>query len=342
MKGPNYKDYYSILGVSRTADEKEIKSAYRKLARKYHPDVNPGDKSAEDRFKEFSEAYEVLSDAHKRSQYDRFGDQWKQASQTEGWPPPQGGNPFGGAQSGGNDFTGFSGGLNDLFESLFGGRADRAQRASDRGEDVEYGLDLTLEECIRGSVKSISLKVENLCPTCGGTGVTRDARGNMSLGGYCKKCHGSGHITAARNIEVNIPAGVKDGQRIRLAGQGAEGAGGHRGDLYLLVRIKSSPGYEREGDDLYMDVMVPFTIAALGGEVSVRLLGGETRVLMVPPGIQSGQKIRIPGQGAPGGSGRKPGDLFARVKVTVPRDISPREHELMHELAKIRGDKVRV
>lgn len=340
MNRPAYKDYYKILGVPKTADEKEIKAAYRKLARKYHPDVNPGDKSAEEKFKEISEAYEVLSDPHKRSQYDRFGEQWKQASQAGfGW---DGASPFGRAgeaQGFEFDFGGF-GGLSDLFESLFGGQKGRTQRAAERGEDVEYGIDLTLEEAMLGATKLLTLKVEDICPRCGGTGFTRDARGNYAMGTVCSECHGAGRIERTRRVEVKVPAGVNEGQRIRLAGEGAAGMTGKRGDLYLLVRMKPHPHFERKGNDLYTDITIPYTVAALGGEAKVPTLTGE-RTLTIPPGVQSGQKIRVAGQGLPALKGGKPGDLYAQVRISVPRDLSPRERDLLRELARIRGDKAR-
>jgi molecular chaperone DnaJ len=332
MNGPRYKDYYAILGVPRTADEKEIKSAYRKLARKYHPDVNPGDKSAEAKFKEISEAYDVLSDPHKRSQYDSFGEQWKAFSQA-------GARPGAGAPNVEFDFGGF-GNLNDLFESLFGGRQGRSERATREGEDVEYGLDVSLEEALRGATKDLTLRIEDLCSRCGGSGALREASGRINLGAVCPQCRGAGRIAATRKVMVKIPAGVTEGRRLRLAGQGAAGAGGKRGDLYLFIRIKPHPDFERQDSDLYVDVAIPFTVAALGGEVAVRTLTGE-RTLLVPPGVQSGQKIRIAGQGLPGANGQKAGDMYARLRITVPKDLSPRERELLKELARIRGDKTR-
>jgi molecular chaperone DnaJ len=333
MRGPNYKDYYAILGVAKTADEKEIKSAYRKLARKYHPDVNPGDKASEAKFKEVSEAYEVLSDAAKRSQYDRFGEQWKSYSQ-------------GGAPSGGFETSGFGGfetgtdGFSDFLESIFGNWRMRSEKTPPQGEDVEFGLDLTLEEAIKGAKKSITLTLEDACAQCGGTGGVRDARGSYSLGQVCPACRGHGRVARSHRVEVTIPPGVNEGRRLRLAGQGAADGRGKRGDLYLHIRVKAHPSFERQGNDLYTDAVIPYTIASLGGEVSLPTLNGP-RTLTIPPGVQSGQKIRVAGEGMPGGGGKKPGDLYARVKVTVPKDLSPRERQLLAELASIRGDKVR-
>ncbi len=341
MNGPDYKDYYKILGVPRTADEKEIKSAYRKLARKYHPDVNPGNKEAENKFKEISEAHEVLSDPKKREQYDRFGEQWKAYSRAgagtqpgAGFQPGQGGFEW--------DFGSVGGNLNDLFETLFGGRQARGGRqANERGEDLEFGIDLTLEEAQRGVTRSLTLRVEDICPRCGGTGAMRDSSGRMNLGSVCPECRGAGRVAKQRTVEVNIPAGVTDAQRIRLAGEGAAGTNGQRGDLYLLVRLKPHPQFERHGRDLYVDVKVPYTVAALGGDAEVPTLSGE-RTLPIPPGVQSGQKMRVAGAGL-GANGRgKPGDLYARLRITVPKDLSDKERDMIRELARMRGDKARV
>lgn len=340
MNGPAYKDYYQILGVPRTADEKEIKSAYRKLARKYHPDVNPGDKSAEEKFKEIQEAYDILGDPAKRAQYDRFGEQWKTYSRATSEPH---------SGFGGYDFRVDLGGagpnLNDLFETLFGGghrdTQTRSRPVQERGEDLEYGIDLTLEEAQNGVTKDLTLRTEDLCTQCGGTGVASNNRGLLGLGLPCAACQGTGRIPRTRRVEVKIPAGVTEGQRIRLAGEGGAGLNGRRGDLYLLVRLKPHPVFRREGNDLLVDVGVPFTVAALGGEVEVPTLNGK-RTLAVPPGIQCGQKLRVAGQGLKGSGSRRTGDLYAVIKVLVPKDLSPRERDLIQELARIRGDKARL
>jgi len=331
VNAPPYKDYYKILGVPRTASDKEIRAAFRRLARKYHPDVNPGDRSAEERFKEISEAHDVLSDPHKRAQYDNFGEQWKRSTQG-GWSQPG---------TGGFDFqTGGLGDLGDLFESLFGGgaRRTRSTRHAARGEDVEFGLDLTLEEAAHGATKSLELKLQDVCQRCGGSGGARTGRGAFDLGGICPDCRGQGRVLQPRRVEVKIPAGVVEGQRIRLAGQGASGPTGARGDLYLVVRVRPHPDFETKGNDLYTDVAIPYTVAALGGEVEVKTLTG-TRTLTVPAGIQSGQRIRVAGQGI--GPAGKRGDLYARVKITVPRDLSPRERSLLMELSRLRGEQVK-
>ncbi len=333
MNGPTYKDYYKILGVDKTADLKEIKSAYRKLARKYHPDVNPGDKSAEEKFKDISEAYEVLSDTKKRSQYDSYGEQWKQYSGASGF----GGS---GAQPGSGVEFDFGANLGDLFESIFSGRRGAASRVPEYGEDIEYGLDLTLEEAVHGATKKLTISVEDVCPKCGGTGAGGGAAPASRTAVVCSQCHGAGRIRRQRSVDVKIPAGVTEGKRIRLKGEGAAGPGGKKGDLYLLVRLKPHPQFERQGHDLYTDVSIPYTVAALGGEAQVKTLSGE-RTLPIPPGVQSGQKMRVSGHGIPAGNSARPGDLYARVRITVPKNPTDEERKLLEELARLHGDKTR-
>lgn len=333
MNAPSYRDYYAILGVPRTADEKEIKAAYKKLARKYHPDLNPGDKSAEEKFKEIGEAHDILGDPEKRAKYDRFGDQWKQVSQA-------GYGPFHpAAQGGAAEFDLGAFGLKDLFESLF---TDRGKTAGSKaaGEDIEFGLNLTLEESLRGCTKTLNLTVEDACTTCGGTGMSRNAKGSFDLGGSCRTCRGAGRIRTTQSVDVTIPPGVRDGQRVRVAGKGSAGTSGARGDLYLLVRLAPHPQFERDGADLTVDVPVPYTVAALGGDVKVPTLNGE-RTLTLPAGVQSGQRVRVAGQGLPGIGGRPAGDLYARIRISVPRDLSRRETELLTELARLRGHSIK-
>jgi len=332
-----YKDYYEILGVQRNADEKEIKAAYRKLARKYHPDVNPGDPTAEERFKEISEAYDVLSDPHKRAQYDSLGDHWRQFAAGGARP---GTNPFGTATS---DFEIHFGGpdLQDLFETILGGRSARTRRHAARGEDIEFGIDVTLDEVMQGTVKEHTVQIEDVCQTCAGTGTVGRRRGPLDLTApICPTCRGRGRVTRSQRLKVRIPAGVEDGRRLCLRGQGAAGPDGTKGDLYLVVRIRPHPDFTLQDRDLYTEVDIPYTVAALGGEVDVRTPTG-TRTLTVPPGVQSGQRIRVSGQGLPNPGGR-PGDLYVRARVTVPKDLNPRERELLGELARLRGDRARV
>ena len=335
MPQPAYKDYYKILGVPKSADSREIKVAYRRLARKYHPDVNPGDDAAEAKFKEISEANEVLSDADKRAKYDRLGDQWKAYSNdgdhSSGWSTGQQGFS-------GGDFQDFSN-LQDMFESFFGGR-QRTERQETRGEDIEFALTLSLEEAINGGERRQGFNLEDLCPACDGTGTAKDPKGRFILKGVCPQCKGKGRTKVAREVTVKIPAGITEGKRLRLSGQGASGVGGHRGDLYLRIVIKPHANFNRLGDDIYADISVPFTVAALGGDAHVDTLGG-LRTINIPAGVQSGQKIRIAGQGAPTSDGKKKGDFYAVVKVTVPKQLTDREREILKEFALGRKDPIR-
>lgn len=301
----NYKDYYAILGVGRDASEKEIKSAYRKLARKHHPDVNPGDKSAEDKFKEVSEAYEVLSDKDKRSRYEQFGQNWEQMGQ------PGAGGPgwdsftfdYGGAAGQGQaDYGGE--GFSDFFQMLFGqqmgghgrGAGGPRRHAAPKGQHIEAEMEVSLEDAFHGVKKS------------------------FSLGG--------------RKMEVTIPKGVKDGQKIRLASQGEEGPAG-RGDLLIKIKVRGHPVYERRDDDLYVDVPVDYVSAALGGEVQVPTLSGRVK-MKVPAGTSGGRVFRLPGQGMPKLKEGGRGNLYAKVRVTIPEVIGEREREILEQVRVLR------
>ena len=378
----DYKDYYKILGVKKEATEKEIKTAYRSLAKKHHPDVNPGSKAAEEKFKEVGEAYEVLSDTEKRTQYDQYGDQWKAASQGGG--PSAGGSSagfdFGGGTPGFNGSGGMgAGGMDDFLSSLFGGgqagggqtggfggfSAGRGGQTSRQPtQDLEFPLEISLEDAFKGVTRTLTVNVPETCgrcagagavtsgracPTCGGSGKVKGGRGMFGntvcpqcsgtgqATQVCPECRGEGSVTRPRKLsDVKIPAGVGDGQRIRLAGQGAGG-----GDLFLKIKIRPNAKYERTGDDLKTDFPVPSTVAALGGEAGVETLAGR-KTLSIPAGTQSGQSFRLGGQGMPKLKGGGSGDLYARVKITVPKDLSPRERELLLELAKLRDDSVKV
>ncbi|MGD9735114.1 MAG: DnaJ C-terminal domain-containing protein [Solirubrobacterales bacterium] len=297
-----FRDYYEALGVPRGASDEEIRSAYRKLAREYHPDVNK-DPGADDRFKEVSEAYEVLRDPEKREKYDRLGANWKAGEDVSGASGFGGAAGFGGG-FGAGDGQGFGdgAGFSDFFESFFGGRRGASRGGgfegfSMRGGDQEATLEVTLEEAARGGKRKISL-------------------------------------ADGRDFEVRIPPGVRDGQKIRLAGQGGEGAsGGPAGDLYLRVRIKRDPRFRREGDDLVVEVPVAPWEAALGATVPVPTLDGSARV-KVPAGSSSGRRLRLKGEGMPGPGGRK-GDLYASVRIVVPKKLEQRERELFEELAAV-------
>jgi curved DNA-binding protein len=296
----DYKDYYAILGVNKDAADKDIKQSYRRLARKYHPDVNPGNKEAEEKFKDISEAYEVLSDKEKREKYDRFGEQWKYAGQGGAYGGPGG---FTHETYGGDiGFDLGAGGFGDFFEMLFGPRTGpqaRARRPT-RGADVEAQIEVSLEEAFEGAAKVLTVSGRQ--------------------GG------------APRRLEVKIPPGVGEGSKIRLAGEGSPGTNGHKGDLYLTVKMIPNPAFERKGDDLYRDAIVSFPVAALGGEVQVATV--RSRITMkVPAGTQGGQTFRLTGQGMPRLNKTGRGDMYVRAQISVPKDVTPRQRELIEELA---------
>ncbi len=338
------KDYYQILGVSRSATDKEIKSAYRKQARKYHPDVNPGDASAEEKFKEISEAYEVLSDPDKRKKYDQYGhlgDAWKYAG--------EGGFNVGGPGGGGahwrQDRTyvnpedmGFGGDLNEILSGLFGGGRGRGGRfhghqAPTKGEDVQAEAAISLEEAYAGAERTLTLVVHETCPNCTGSGGVN--------GNPCPTCNGAGVVERPKTLTVKIPKGVQDGAKIRLAGQGNPGAnGGPAGDLYLIVEMKEHPQFERNGDDLQTDVPVTFPEAALGGEIEVPTLTGKV-TMNLPAGSSSGQRLRLRGKGMPKLRSEEYGDLYARIRIIVPKELTEKERSLIGELAKLRNDNPR-
>jgi len=316
------KDYYAVLGVKRGASEKEIRQAYRRLARKHHPDVNPGDKAAEERFKEINAAYEVLSDPEKRRKYDLYGDQWQYADQFE-QARRQGGQqrvwrsgPSGGSQQ---FDLGDLGDLGDLFGGLFGGGRARSRR----GEDVQHGTEVTLEEAYHGSTRVLQLQTEEPCGTCGGSG--------RLVGAVCHVCQGTGVLRRPKRLEVKIPPGVTDGSRVRVAGEGRPGHDGRRGDLYLVVAVRPHERFQRKGNDLHTEVEVPLLDALLGGEVTVATLKGKA-MLKIPSPTQNGRVFRLAGMGMPKLGGAGQGDLFVRVKVLLPAELSPQERELLEKL----------
>ena len=334
------KDYYEVLGVSRSATEDQIKAAYRKLARKFHPDLNPGDKAAEERFKELQEAYDVLSDAEKRKLYDQYGENWRVVQQGGQAPPPgwEGFRTAGGPGAGGFDFSGFdfgdfgrsTGGMGDIFEDLFGraggGRA-RGRGRSTRGQDVEAEIELSLEDAHRGGRRTLQMQAGELCQTCQGTGVIG---GNQ----LCQTCGGRGQVLRPKTIEVNIPAGVRDGSTIRLAGQGGTGAqGAPPGDLYLHIRLRPHPVFTVNGDDLEVEVPLAPWEAVLGSRIGVPTIDGQVE-MTVPAGAQSGQRLRLRGQGLNKRRGGR-GDIYVRLKVVVPRQVSHEERQLYEQLRRI-------
>jgi len=323
------KDYYQILGVGRNASEKEIKQAYRRLARRHHPDLNPGDKSAEAKFKEINAAYEVLSSPEKRKKYDQFGEQWEYAEQFAKsggqdrvrWDFGRGGTTF---ESG--DMSGFG----DIFSSLFGdsGKGSRMRRGPRRGQDIESRIEVSLEEAYHGSTRVIQLQTEEPCTACGGTGRV----GNR----VCTMCNGAGGKVIPKRLEVKIPAGVRDGSRIRIAGEGVSGrAGGKKGDLYLVAKVLPHKLFERKGDDLYTEVSVPLATVMLGGEVGLPTLKGNLS-LKIPPETQNGRVFRMAGKGMPQLGNSKYGNMFAKVKVVLPTNLTEEEKKLFERLRSLR------
>ncbi len=337
----NYKDYYQILGVPKNAAEKDIKSAYRKLARKWHPDANPNNqKEAEEKFKELQEAYEVLGDSDKRRKYDVLGSNWKEASnqaeqqrryrsaQSDAFEYDFG--DFGGASPGAGP-SGFS----DFFDMFFSGVGRRTTAQSTgfarRGQDLETTIELSLRDIYDGGKKSISLQLEDVCPRCRGTGTER--------GTLCPQCHGTGRLLATKKFEVTIPRGIRDGQRIRLAGQGGAGiGGGPNGDLHLIVNLADDPTYKRKGDDLYVDMPVSVYDLALGGEVKVPTMAGQV-AMTIPPGTQSNRLLRLSGKGMPKVRDGGAGDQYVRLIGQLPANLSDKEKKLFKELASIRNGK---
>ncbi len=315
-----YTDYYQVLGIPRSANDKEIKAAYRKLARKYHPDVNPGDKAAEAKFKQISEANDILSDPTKRAAYDQWGDQWKAASQAQR-PSSAGPNPFGGFRTstagfppGGGFGPGGPGNLEDLLRTLFGDSTFKGAESSygpafhpesePRNQEIEMTLDLS--DAFHGAQRTIEFRSQPKRFRLDGLGTKEDRR----------------------TVDVRIPPGIGDGQRVRVAGRGTDGA-----DLYVTVRIAPHPRFERRGDDLTVEVSLPFTKAALGGDVKVPTLAGNEVAVRVPAGTQSGQALRISGAGMPKLKGGGSGDLYVKLRIAVPKQLTDRQRTLLTEFA---------
>ncbi len=339
----NYKNYYEILGVEKSAAEKDIKSAYRKLARKWHPDANPDNpKAAEEKFKDITEAYEVLNDSERRKKYDLLGSDWQQAArqadQQRSYRQAQRDQSY--------DFGGFNGagaagpgagagatGFSDFFDMFFSGTGRRGATGSttygEKGGDLETTLDLNLDEAYNGGKKSVSLQIEDVCPRCGGTGTDR--------GRVCPQCHGTGRLIQTKKFDVTIPKGVREGQRIRLAGQGATGTGG-RGDLFLVVHIPDDTKYERKGDDLYVDLPVSIYDLILGAEVVVPTMTGEV-TMTIPAGTQNNKLLRLAGKGMPKLKNGGFGDEYVRLVGQLPDKLSDKETKLFRELAGLRNGK---
>jgi len=318
------RDYYQVLGVPHNASDKDIRKAYRRLARKHHPDVNPGDKSAEARFKEINAAYEVLSDTDKRRKYDRYGDQWQYADQIDQAQSQSAGRwSFGRGGTFDPGDINLSGDLGDLFQGIFRGFGRRPGRQ--RGRDLQQPVEVTLEEAYHGTARVLQMEREEPCATCGGQGQV--------AGAICHVCRGAGAIAKPRRLEVKIPPGVREGSRVRVAGEGGVGPAG-AGDLYLVVSVRPHDRFERRGDDLYTEVEVPLTDAVLGGEVQVPTMTSRV-MLKVPPLTQNGRSFRLNGLGMPRLGGNGKGDLYARVKVALPQELSPEQRELFEKLRAI-------
>jgi DnaJ-class molecular chaperone len=314
-------DYYRVLGVDRSAGEKDIKQAFRRLARKYHPDVNPGDKDAERKFKEISEAYAVLSNPDKRKQFDQFG--------TMGDVFGQGGaGPFGGHTWYASSEPGFQG-FDDLLSDLLGGRRAAPPRPR-RGQDIRADIALTLADAYHGITRQISLSAPQFCPQCQGAGT-------VGRGASCPECKGHGQFEKTKRLEVKIPAGVRDGAKIRLAGQGVPSPSGRPGDLLLTAHITPHRFFTRRGDDLYADIEVAFPQAALGAEIEAPTLDGKVKTTL-PPGTSSGRRLRLAGKGMPKPRGGGRGDLYLTVKITVPKDLTAEEKDLIQRLAAARPE----
>jgi molecular chaperone DnaJ len=344
------REFYEVLGVNRDASEEDIKKSYRKLAMKHHPDRNPGNKEAEEKFKEAKEAYEVLSEAEKRRAYDAYGH--------AGVNPQMGGMNAGEAAG----FGGFAEAFGDIFSDIFGGQG-RGRSSVYRGADLRYNLELPLEQAARGAETKIRIPTLETCETCHGSGAkpgttpkqcetchgagtVRLSQGFFSIQQTCPTCHGNGKMVADpcatcrgagrvkkhKTLSVKIPAGVDEGDRIRLSGEGEAGVnGGPPGDLYVVIHLKEHSVFQRDGDDLHCEMPISFSQAALGGEIEIPTLDGSARI-KVPPETQSGQTFRLRGKGIKGVRATYPGDLLCEVVVETPVRLTERQKELLREL----------
>ena len=318
------KDYYALLGVSKKADEKEIKTAYRKLARKYHPDVNPNNKEAEAKFKEIGEAYEVLSDPEKRKMYDQYGSQWE--SVRSGGGGADMGNPWEGFQQGRG-----GGGFETIFEDIFtnfGGGGGFGMQRGMPPQDMEMTVEVTLREIDKGTKRTLSYRADDACKQCKGSGYVLLSGGREKA--RCPECGGAGTVAKNRKVEVKIPAGIQDGKKLRVPSGGALGSNGKAGDLYVVIRELADDKFKRKGDNLEVELAIPYVTAALGGDTIVPTLDASLN-LKVPAGSQSGQLMRLKGQGLSKLGGGK-GDLHARIKITVPKELTSEEKALLEQI----------
>lgn len=362
------RDYYEVLGVDKGADAQSLKKAYRKLAMKYHPDRNPGDSEAEEKFKEINEAYEVLSDDTKRANYDQFGHEGVNG---------QGG--FGGQGFGGQGFGGFEDIFGDIFGDMFGGGGGFGgrprRRGPERGADIRQDVTITFEEAAFGKKASIKLNrseecdechgsgskpgtSKKTCPTCNGAGEVRTVQrtpfGNIAssrpcsacngegevVESPCAKCHGKGSTRKVKTIDVDIPAGIDDGQMIKLSGQGELGSkGGPRGDLYIVINVKAHTLFTREGNDIHFEMPITFIQAALGDEIEVPTLDGKVKYT-IPEGTQTGTVFRLREKGIPRLRGNSRGDQYVKVVVDVPRKLNEKQKDILRDFAKECGEEV--
>ena len=360
------RDYYEVLGVPRDVSEEDLKKAYRKLAVKYHPDKNPGDKAAEDKFKEVGEAYDVLSDAEKRAAYDRFG----HSAFTGGMGGPAGGGGFHDPFEIFREV--FGGGGGGIFETFFGGGAGARRRTDghQRGSDLRYGMEITLEEASQGCDREIeyerlvSCKTcsgsgstsgagKKTCRTCGGAGQVISSRGffqiqqtcpdctgsGETVADPCKACRGSGRSKQNALVKVKVPAGIEDGSRLRSSGNGDMGTkGGSSGDLYIVVHVKPHEIFERDGHDLHCDMPLSFATAALGGEITVPTIEGKASV-KIPAGTQNATTLRLRGKGMKILGSNNTGDLYVHVQIAVPSKLSAEQTEKLKEFAALMGER---
>ncbi len=336
----DYKDYYKVLEVTKEATTDEVKKAFRKLARKYHPDVNPGDKKAEEKFKEINEAYEVLSDPEKRKKYDTLGPNWQEQFGPQ-FNRRSYSNPYRSAPSS-MDFESGAG-FSDFFEALFGrtgvnpgaGRSSQEGLRRRVGDNIEQPVEVTMQEAYVGASRTFNVQSTEACSTCQGTG---------DVGGRpCAACSGQGMTTKTKRLQIKIPAGVDNGSKIRVAGEGQPGmGGGARGDLFLVISVKSDGQFERKGDDLYVDIDVDLVTSMLSGEVPVPLPDGRRLVLTIPAETQNGRLFRLSGKGMPRLRGEGSGTLYARVKVVLPMQLTSEERGLFEKLAQMRSRSAEV
>lgn len=363
------RDYYEILGVAKNASADDIKKAYRKLAMKYHPDRNPGNKEAEASFKEATEAYEVLKDEQKKAAYDQYGHQ--------AFGQGGGGRGSAGGQGGGHGFEGFDfndifSNFSDIFGDMGGGRQTKKRSAAQRGSDIRYNLEISLEEAFRGTTEKISFTIPSSCETCKGSGsqsgekpvdcgtckgsgkmraqqgffivertCTTCAGTGQIIKNPCKTCKGEGRVNKEKTLAVKIPAGVEEGNRIRLAGEGEAGSrGGPAGDLYVYISIRKHQFFTRKGDDVHFEVPLRFTTAALGGAIEIPTIDGTKAKLQIPEGSQNGDQLRLKSKGMSViNSGGRRGDMYIKVNIETPVKLSSEERDLLTKLDKLMQTK---